>query len=610
VCGIAGRAGHAKTTTPFADGVLSALQHRGPDMQRVAAWDVDGVEYEFAFARLSIVDLSESATQPMTNEDESLVMMFNGEIYNSPELRRECEDAGHHFRSRMDGEVILHLWEMEGTQALARLNGIFAVALLNRSTGELFLARDPIGVKPLFYTQQADRLWFASELTALVAAGAPVGTHDLVALAQFLSFLWIPDPRTPYVNAHSLEPGHVLRWRRGNGSLHRYTPALHPAEAPARIAASDVVAETEQRLDAAVQRQLLSDVPIGLMASGGVDSSLLWWSARDALDRAFNIEWADAPGSEGLHEDTAAVHQLSNRLGTPVDFIRGEQAPVSELGPAGDLLADPAYGLTKLIAGAAQTRGLKVLLSGQGGDELFAGYRRHRVARLLQRAPVQALARMTRRPVQRLGSRGLRSEYATRFAHAAAEREPLRAYMQLCTYSNALDRARALGCSASEVSDEIVWQRHRQVWEALPRKLSYLRKVMALDLTVYLPGLGLTYVDRAGMEYGVEIRVPWLDLDFVRWTLTLPDNALILHGRGKWVPRMIAERRLGRDAAHRPKRGFGAPIERIQGTSRSQGVTGTRGFRQGEYFSLAATLLQSFSSGHEQRAPTLSSGDT
>jgi asparagine synthase (glutamine-hydrolysing) len=534
----------------------------------------------------------------MSNEDGRLTMVFNGEIYNSPSLRRECESAGHRFRSSVDGEVILHLWETEGPAALDRLNGIFAVAMLDSGTGELFLARDPLGVKPLVYAEAGSELWFASELRTLLAMEAPTGGADLVALAQFLSFLWIPDPRTPYTGVRSIEPGTVVRWTPDGSRVARYGPPLHPVESPQAIHPEHAVEELRSRFAGAVQRQLLSDVPIALMASGGVDSSLIWWAANEHIGRAYTIEWTDATGDERLSEDAATVRALSGVLGTPVTYVAGDDASDS-LPRAGDLFADPAHDLARAISHRASGDGFKVVLSGQGGDELFAGYARHRVAPFLQRLRLGMLGSTAEQVISRRG-RGLGAEYMTRISRAASERDQFSSYMQLCTYSTPADRARVLGCIEAEVSNDVVWHRHRAVFDALPAGASFLRKAMALDLAVYLPGLGLAYNDRASMEHGVEVRVPWLDLDLVRWSLTLPDSVLIRRQRAKWLPKELAARVVSPHVAQRAKRGFAAPAQHV-----APGRTpGSRGFRQGRYFALATSILEQHGAVTASRQPT------
>jgi len=584
MCGIAGHAGRRAVAT-LDEKVLEALRHRGPDAQRTERWTMGDVAVDLAFARLAIVDLSNAGQQPMSNEDGRFTMVFNGEIYNSPALRDECERAGHRFRSSMDGEVILHMWETEGPAALGRLNGIFAVAVLDSTTGELFLARDPLGVKPLVYAEADGELWFASELSALLAMDAPVGETDLVALAQFLSFLWIPDPRTPYAGVRSIKPGTVVRWTPDGSSASRYCQPLHPVEVPQQIRREHAVEELRSRFTDAVQRQLLGDVPIALMASGGVDSSLIWWAASEQVARAYTIEWTGSTGDERLSDDAMTVRALSALLGTPVTYVAGEEASNS-LPRAGDLFADPAHDLARTISQRASADGFKVLLSGQGGDELFAGYSRHRVAPFLHRLSLGELGNAAERAICRHGT-GLRAEYLTRIARASAERDPFGSYMQLCTYSVAADRARVLSCTEAEVGNDVVWQRHREVFDALPTGVSFLRKAMALDLLVYLPGLGLAYNDRASMERGVEVRVPWLDLELVRWSLTLPDSVLIRRQRAKWLPKELAARVISPEVAQRAKRGFAAPAQHV-----APGLTpGSRGFRQGRYFALATSIL-------------------
>ena len=573
---------------PAVGDALDSLRHRGPDGEGRRGCSVAGGSWELFHTRLAIVDTSDAGRQPMADEDGRLVMVFNGEIYNSPDLRRLCEARGHRFTSTMDGEVILHLWEMEGPAALARLNGIFAVAVADTVTGEVTLARDPLGVKPLLYsTDAAGSLWFASELPALRAMDAPFGESDTVALAQFLSFLWIPDPRTPYSSVRSLPPGTMLRWSSDGIDVRAYGEPLVPAADPRPMAFSVAVGELRERFREAAQRQLLADVPIGLMASGGVDSGLIWWATSGDLEQAYSIEWPGAADFEGLSDDRRAVGELHARFGTPVSFLPGGEAGEG-LPTSGDLFADPAYHLTRLIAAQSRADGIKVLLSGQGGDEVFAGYRRHSVAPVVGRVRLGRAADAANQVFQRLPSRRLGSEYVARLGRALAERDPLSAYMQMCTYSTAEERADALGCTAAEVGDEVVWQRHREVFDRLPPGLSFLRKVMALDLAVYLPGLGLAYVDRAGMEFGVEIRVPWLDLELVRWAFTLPDDVLLRRGKGKRVSKELAASTLSPWIANRPKRGFSAPAGAV---GNGQGNRGQRGFRQGVYFERARAML-------------------
>jgi asparagine synthase (glutamine-hydrolysing) len=590
VCGIVGGAGR-KIPEDVLNIAVTALSHRGPDGSAKRTWTAEGSAFSFGHTRLAINDLSPDGAQPMTLEGAELWMVFNGEIYNYPELRRQCELRGRRFRSRMDGEVILHLWALEGPSALAKLNGIFAVAVADARSGTLWLARDPIGVKPLFYSVLDDgSVRFASELSALRVLDVDDGGQDVIALAQFLSFLWVPAPATPYRRMRSMEPGVLATWSRGKLSLSRYAPPLVPRP-QSDIRVDELMQNGLAAIDAAATRQLLSDVPVGIMASGGVDSGLIWSGAKDGLSKAYTITW-DRDSGEGLREDTQAVELTARQLGTQVRFIKGETWDRERLPAGGDLLADPSYELTRIVARAAREDGAKVLLSGQGGDELLGGYRRHHAAWLLERLRLPGMTRLAH-AMSALPGPGVWREYALRMSAAMAERDPFRRYMRLCTYSSASERARALGTTESEVSDDMVWARHADVFFELPDQLSLLRKAMTMDLRIYLPGLGLAYADRAAMEESVEVRVPLLDLEFVRWSLTLPDDVLIRRGQSKWLGKQLALKRLPRSTVLRPKRGFGAPSRELTDVP---SPPRTRELRQRAYFNRATRLLGSFMS--------------
>ena len=583
MCGLAGllSVGPSQAVASTPD---PCLHHRGPDAAGHRVVELPGGSAELFHTRLAIQDLSEAGGQPFRSADGRFTLVYNGEIYNYPQLRAECEARGDVFRSDMDGEVLLHLWHRQGVASLNRLNGIYAIALLDEHTGTVVLARDPLGVKPLFVVRDGSHLWFASELRALERMGAPLGRPDVTGLAQFLTFLWTPDPRTPFEGARSIPPGTTLTWRQGDVE----TDAFSYAPSDSRVGGHNHLEEVGNRVRSAAQRQLLSDVPVALMASGGVDSSLLWWAAADGLERAYTISWDREQGTEGLSEDAMAVRQLQQRFGTPTRYLPGQEAEQILLPPSGDLFADPAYELTRQIAAAARDDGIKVLLAGQGGDELFGGYRRHFVAKVLEKVRLGRGGRRLEYALARAAGGRIGVEYVARMARALSEPDAFSAYMQLCSYSTARERAEALDCTEAEVSDKVVWAQHRATFEAQPAGASFLRKVMAVDQSVYMPGLGLAYMDRAGMEFGVEIRVPWLDLELVDWSRTLPDDALVRHGRGKWLPRALAAQELGEQLANRPKRGFAAPARLVR---RGRHSSGERGHRQGDYFARARQIL-------------------
>ena len=575
MCGIAGLSGRRP------DSVV--LGHRGPDGHAWQTVETPRGPFNLLHTRLAIVDLSDAGNQPMSGEDDRFTMVFNGEIYNHLELRDYCRSKGHTFASAMDGEVIVHLWEMEGAACLRRLNGIFTVAMVDKVTGEVCLATDPLGVKPAFYVDRGEQFAFASELSALAGLGIELGPLSVPALAKFLSFLWIPAPETPFTDVHALPPGHLLRWTPGERlRVEAYrVPQPHPEQAE-RMSAETALMQLRERVDAAVRRQLLGDVPISIMASGGIDSSVIWQAAGPGVAQAYTIEFASGD-AEGVGEDAAAVRLLQGAIGTPVTFIDGSKVGASFLPLSGDLFADPAFDLTRMISARTRADGRKVLLSGQGGDEVFGGYRRHMIAPLLGRAYTGAVGHAA---VRRLGG-GMLGEFGARFAQATTRRDPFERYMELCTYSTTAERAKVLGVSEREVDESVVWARHRRYWEALPKSLSYLRKAMALDLGVYLPGLGLAYVDRASMEYGVEARVPLLDLELLEWSFTLPDELLVRRFAGKQLLKSLARQVLPPEVVDRPKRGFGVPASNLD----VDDVVGDRGHRQGRYFGFARQTL-------------------
>ena len=274
-----------------------------------------------------------------------------------------------------------------------------------------------------------------------------------------------------------------------------------------------------------------------------------------------------------------------------MNYIDGSEAEHNYLPLSGDLYADPAFELTRLIARHARRDQRKVLLSGHGGDELFGGYRRHMVAPYLGRVCTGPVGSGLASLIRRLPG-GLQTEFATRMLRASRHRDPFLRYMELCTYSSSVERARVLGCTEAEVGDETIYASHRERWESLPTGLSFLRKMMTVDLTVYMPGLSLPYVDRAGMEFGVEIRVPWLDLELVEWSFTLEDSMLVKRLDGKLLPKSLARSVIPPEIVDRPKRGFASPTNTLATGAQP---TGARGHRQGRYFALASEIAERWS---------------
>jgi asparagine synthase (glutamine-hydrolysing) len=595
MCGIAGWLAPRRPDRSRSK-VAQSIAHRGPDGDGFLEDGGEDWSLGLAHSRLAVLDPSSAAQQPMTRCDDSLSIAYNGELYNYPDLRRLVEARGHRLTSESDTEALLHLWEDEGVSCLDRLEGIFAFAVWSGKTKTITLGRDPIGVKPLFWSTMPDGGYaFGSEPLVVSKLAGRETELDVVAAAQFLSFLWVPPPRTPLVHIkHVPAEETIVLDLVGEPKVCRRTRFIVPD--PAELAAGKIpsIGEVRERVVAAVQRQTLSDIKVGAMVSGGIDSTVIWSAARESLDSVYSIRSSPTNGVEGIHQDFQTVVRLAEEIRTelvPVGAeIVGEQDTIPR---GGDLFACPSFPLTKAIASTSSADGVRVLLSGQGGDEAFGGYRRHLVARAFSLpAPARRLAAQSIRVGQRtpFTSGHLNDEYAQRLKTALAQADAFQGYMSLCTYSTPADRADALGTTEMEVSDEVVWSTHREVFDAIPSSLSFYRRCVVLDQALYLQGIGLAQADRAGMEEGVEVRVPLLDMELLRWLRGLPDAALSRRGKSKWLLRAVAREEFGKWVADRPKTGFSVPVEDL----RPRATDGRRGYRQGRYFARAADVLSTY----------------
>lgn len=551
MCGVIGTAGFECAVD------ASSLMHRGPDGSNVV--QIRGAApVTLGHTRLAINDLSEAGQQPWQDEELGLTMAYNGEIYNYPDLRKDVAALGYRFKSSMDGEVILPLFAEYGIDFLRRIDGIFAVAIHDHRTGEVWLARDRLGVKPMFWAAVGSGIVFGSEPDAVRDHAGLAQTTDPLALAQYLTFLWVPAPRSGVAGVMSLRPEEVLRWCPEG---HRTSPAPHALTMPAELQhppAAEVDATVDRLLEAAVQRQLLADVPIGVMASGGVDSTLIWSYARDHVTHSFTTA-VQAGGEEGHGADATAAASIADLFGTNhVEIPVANKAEPFRL-DSGDLLADPSYRLAHQIAQSARSKGIKVLLSGQGADEVFGGYRRHQAAYWLEHLPRMPGFQVPS-AVDRFAQRSVRGEYARRLAAAAGERDPFRKLMSLSAYTSAEERASLLDADTADVSDEIVFEEHRRAWETIPKGWSFTKRVLHIDLVVYMPGLNLAVTDRATMASGVEARVPFLDGDLVDYALSLAPEALLTARARKRPLVSIAKRTLPSLVWDRPKAAFGVPV--------------------------------------------------
>jgi asparagine synthase (glutamine-hydrolysing) len=546
-------------------------RHRGPDGAGIFA-DA-AAEVALAHTRLAILDLSGAAAQPMHSPDGRYVLIFNGEIYNFRELRAELKQRGHSFVSTGDTEVLLHGLREEGRAYLSRLNGMFALALWDRQERELLLARDPLGVKPLYYSiPKPGTLLFASEIKALCAHPAQRREPDFAVLQQHLAYGHAAGDRTALEGVRRLEPGCLLRWRNQTRTPQIESFARWPFRQPGIEPRDGAAAYLREIIGTAVNRQLVSDVPLGVFLSGGLDSSLITAFSARSLDRKVQCYTITYPSTDNqldrADEDIGCARLMARQLGVTLQEI--ELRPkVAELWPKliwhlDEPIADPAAIACHLVCQFARSTGTKVLLSGQGADELFCGYPRYWVmgrTRWLRAAPEPIRAAIATAshylPGARTGALGAFLRRLRRGLSGLGETSE-RQFLGYCANTeeqaiqSILSPAVRQALGERSFADDCL----RRMEE---RGLSGLQKFRERDLAAYLPNHNLCYTDKIGMASSVEARVPFLDLEVVAQSLSYPDKSLVDGSRTKAILREAARGIVPDTIIRRPKAGFGAP---------------------------------------------------
>ena len=566
MCGIAGVSGLRVDDDALAR-VVALLAHRGPDGHGVHV-DPQGPT-TLVHTRLAIIDTSPAGRQPMSAADGRLVITFNGEIYNYRQLRAELAARGHVFTTGSDTEVLLALYRAEGEAMLARLDGIFAFALLDRDRGGLFLARDPRGVKPLYTIEAAGAFAFASELKALLALPFVRPAVDLRALALYTRFLWCPGPRTPMVGAQKIAPGEAL-WVEGGAVRRRWRyaadPAAGPALAPDPAPPEELAARVRHALAAAVERQMVADVPVGAFLSGGLDSSAIAAFARRHAAgrlRCFTIDFSDdLARAEGVTPDLPFAREAARHLDVDLDVITVGPEMAEELPRMiwhlDEPQADPAALNVLFISRLARAHGIEVLLSGAGGDDIFSGYRRHSALAL---EPLWAAVPAPHRHrlahlAEAVPARPARHRRLAKVLALAG----LDGDARLAGYFEWLgpDRARAL--FRPEHRAAMVDEPLRAALAAMPAGASPLEKMLRLEQRFFLTEHNLNYTDKMSMAAGVETRVPFLDPALMDLARRIPDRYRIHRGHAKWILKEAMRGLLPPSILHRPKTGFGVPL--------------------------------------------------
>ena len=580
MCGISGLAnwGNREILTR-----MNAVQsHRGPNDGGI--WErhlPDGSYFALGSRRLSILDLSSSGHMPMTNEDGTVWITYNGEIYNFAELRRELAGKGHLFRSNTDTEVVVHLYEEYGRDCVTRLNGMFAFAIcdLRGSTPLFFLARDHFGIKPFYYTQAGDRLAFASEAKALLELPGVKVSIDPEALDQFLAFLWVPDPKTLFRGVFKLPAGHYAVFRDGQLSITQYWDLTFPP-ADYRFPASEetLASEVRDRFRDSVQRQMVSDVPVGAFLSAGLDSSSIVAMMSEVARYPVHTYTITFPHQyrkgENALDDPSVPALLAKQLGCENRQIVVEPDVASLLPKLcwhmDEPTADPAI-LTAYLVCEAASKDVTVLLSGVGGDEIFAGYRKyaaHYWAEIYSRAP-KMLRSMASKAIQAIPNlRGSRLKGPIRMVQKMLRSAGLEArdrFVANCTYLDSHFRGRLyLQDIHSELQAFNAEYRHQERFENLSQA-DFLNQMLYLDTKIFMTSLNLNYNDKMSMASSVEVRVPFLDREFAEFVAWNVPPASKLKGRlvpvTKHILRKAMRDVLPESVLRQPKAGFAAPAD-------------------------------------------------
>lgn len=551
MCGFAGmafrRAGAPRDAEAVVRRMASTLAHRGPDSDG----RIDAPFADVRFKRLSIIDLS-TGDQPVSNESGSLQMLMNGEIYNFRELRKELEAAGHRFRGHSDTEVLPHLYEEWGLDFAKRLNGMFTICVADLERRRLVLCRDRLGIKPLFYAERPEGLFFGSELKALLVSGAVPRALDPGQVLAFLNLFYCPGADTLVQGVHRLQPGELLEWT-GEGPARLHTWWDLAEETRERAEPCDA-ARLDALLQDAVDLELAADVPVGVSLSGGLDSSLMaFYASRSERSdvKAFTIAFEETPS-----EELACASLVARQLGLDHEVLSASAGDFLAEGAAAlwyadEPVADPAFFSALKVAEAASKR-VKVLLSGTGGDELFAGYGRYQLTRK-RRALAFALRRS---PLAGwLFSALGRGDELRALRDYAEDRAPWHA--EAMSHLSRADRARlaaALPGSRSPTGAiESAFARARH--------LAPLDQQLYADTVTYLRDQLLPLTDRSTMGVSIEGRVPYLDHRVVEAAFALPREAKLAGGReGKAVLRRLAAGRIPERVLRREKLGFPNPV--------------------------------------------------
>jgi asparagine synthase (glutamine-hydrolysing) len=531
--------------------MLDAMTHRGPD-----SWGmIEAPGVTAGIRRLRVIDLT-TGDQPIRNEDGRVEVVFNGEIYNHAALRRELSASGHRFATRSDTEVLVHLWEDRGPEMVHALDGMFAFCIVDCTRRETFVARDALGIKPLYMRDVRGRIVFASEMAALLRYPAPRPTVDPVRLVDLLALQYVPGAKTVFRDVVKLLPGHALHIREGAARISRWFD-LPEVSSEVGATLDDRATTLRGLLQDAVRAQSVADVPLGVFLSGGIDSTgiaALLAAAAPGRVQSFSVGFAGAAG----HDERGFAALASRALGTEHHELLVEADDVARLLPVAiahleEPVLDPALLPTWLLSRFARAD-VTVALSGEGADELFGGYRRHLVQQRL--GWMRALPGVA--PLARAGRRlGVLPTRVGQALEALGTTDPVGNHLE---WSQTIARSLAATLFDDDVVREFAREAQASFSPYFERNGDTLSARLRADLSEWLPHNLLQKVDRASMAFSLEARVPYLALPVVRFVAALPDDVKIHGGETKRILRRALAGTVPDEILRRAKRGFDLPL--------------------------------------------------
>lgn len=563
MCGILGSFRH-----DISKHSLDLISHRGPD---ATGWFMQD-EIILGHVRLSIQDTSDKANQPFFSGDGNIVMVYNGEVYNHWDIRKQLKAPESSYKTTSDTETILMGYCELGEDIFEKLNGIFALAIYDKTRNKLLLCRDRFGVKPLYYSFINGGVKFSSELKALIQGDEII---DAEGIGNYLRFLWSPGSRTPVQDIKKLLPGTILQLDLNKEVIVSNKKFFKPKFDGIRKSYSseiEAIDRCEELLLQAVNRQLLSDVPVGFFLSGGVDSSLLVAMAAKQSPtkrlQCFTIDTGEFSESEGFSNDLEYAKVVANELNLDLEIVKAENDIVRDFDKMIWHLDEPQADAAPLnvlnISARAKEMGFKVLIGGAGGDDVFSGYRRHQTLRfhsILSALPYSVLKVIgATESILKPTSPELRR--IKKLLSTFKRRPEDRIYDLFCWIPENRLLDLFTGAIKKNLASKDRFEYFRKVLSEIPREPDLLNRVLQLEMSTFLVDHNFNYTDKMGMAVGVEIRVPFLDNDLVDFSYSLPSSMKLKGKTTKYILKKVAERYLPYDVVYRSKAGFGAPVRK------------------------------------------------